>query len=57
MAVVRAEVFVKETGTSGNAAGCYGLLLLTALTVAILALFGASAPEKNDLDIEISAEP
>lgn len=39
----------------GNAAGCYGLMIGIALTVAVLVAFGFAAPEKDDLDIEISA--
>lgn len=40
-----------------NAAGCYGLMIGIALILAVFVAFGFAAPEKNDLDIEISARP
>ena len=39
----------------GNAVGCYGLLILMAGVVAMLVTFGLIAPEKNELNIEITA--
>lgn len=39
----------------GNVAGCYGLMIGIALTVAVLVALGFAAPEEDDLDIEISA--
>jgi hypothetical protein len=39
----------------GNVAGCYGLMIGIALTVAGLVALGFASPEKDDLDIEISA--
>jgi hypothetical protein len=38
-----------------NAAGCYGLVICIVLVVAALAAIGMNAPEKNELNIEISA--
>jgi len=42
--------------SDGNAAGCYGLMIVFALVAAIIATFGLVAPEKNDLEIAITAE-
>ena len=40
----------------GAAAGCYGLVIVVALVVAIFTALGSDAPEKNDLNIAITAE-
>jgi hypothetical protein len=49
---------VKEPAESRrNALGCYGLMIVSILTLAILAVFGIAAPEKGNQDIEISAVP
>ena len=50
-------VAVREPVESGGSAvGCYGLMIVFALVAAIIATFGLVAPEKNDLDIAITAE-
>jgi hypothetical protein len=49
---------VREQGeSSGKAAGCYGLLIVMALVIAALVMFGLVAPEKNELNIAITSGP
>lgn len=39
-----------------NKAGCYGLLAVMALVAGLLATFGLAAPEKDELNIAITAD-
>ena len=39
-----------------NKAGCYGLLIMIALVAGLLATFGRVAPQKDELNIAVTAE-
>jgi hypothetical protein len=41
---------------TGNAAGCYGLLIVIGLVAAVLTTLGLLSPEKNEINVEITAE-
>ena len=50
-------VVVKEPAEDvRNKAGCYSLVVIMALVAGLLASFGLAAPEKDELNIAITAD-